>query len=128
DCPGQGDVSTDSHLAVPTVPGDAARLHAVELRPFRAAVQQGLESVMTGHLAVPGLGEDPALPATLSPKILGDVLRRELGFAGLVVTDALEMGGVRQALPAGEVAVRALLAGADVLLIPPDPVAARGAV
>jgi beta-N-acetylhexosaminidase len=126
--PGHGDVSTDSHLALPTVPGDGARLRAVELLPFARASQQGLESVMTGHLAVPGLGEDPALPATLSGKVLGDVLRGELGFRGLVVTDALEMGGVKNAFAPGEVAVRALLAGADVLLMPPDPRLARDAV
>lgn len=126
--PGHGDVATDSHLELPTVPGDAARLRAVELRPFAVAAIEGLESVMTGHLAVPGLGEAPGVPATLSRRILHDVLRTELGFTGLVVTDALEMKGIGNALPPGEVAVRALLAGADVLLMPPDPLAARDAV
>ena len=126
--PGHGDVDSDSHLELPTVPGDGERLRRVELHPFRVAAQQGLESVMTGHLAVPGLGEDPKVPATLSKLILGDVLRTEMGFTGLVVTDALEMGGVKNAFAPGEVAVRALLAGADVLLMPPDPLAARAAV
>jgi beta-glucosidase-like glycosyl hydrolase/CubicO group peptidase (beta-lactamase class C family) len=126
--PGHGDVDTDSHLALATVPGDAARLRAVELRPFAAAAQEGLEAVMTGHLAVPGLGEELDVPATLSRRILGGVLRDELGFRGLIVTDALEMKGVQNALPPGEVAVRALLAGADLLLMPPDPLAARAAV
>lgn len=126
--PGHGDVDSDSHLALPTVLGDRERLMRVELAPFRAAAQDGLESVMTGHLAVPGLGEDPSVPATLSRKILHDVLRKELGFTGLVVTDALDMGGVKNALAPGEVAVQALLAGADVLLMPPDPLAARQAV
>jgi beta-glucosidase-like glycosyl hydrolase/CubicO group peptidase (beta-lactamase class C family) len=126
--PGHGDVDSDSHLALPTVPGDRERLMRVELAPFRAAARDGLESVMTGHLAVPGLGEDPAVPATLSRKILHDVLREELGFTGLVVTDALDMGGVKNALSPGEVAVRALLAGADVLLMPPEPLVARQAV
>jgi beta-glucosidase-like glycosyl hydrolase/CubicO group peptidase (beta-lactamase class C family) len=126
--PGHGDVATDSHLLLPAVPGDRARLDAVELLPFRAAAAAGLEAVMTGHLSVPGLGEDPAVPATLSAEILGGVLREQLGFRGLIVTDALDMGGVKGALPPGEVAVRALLAGADVLLMPPDPVAARDAV
>jgi beta-N-acetylhexosaminidase len=126
--PGHGDVDTDSHLALATVPGDGARLRAVELLPFQRAAAEGLEAVMTGHLGVPGLGEDPALPATLSKRILGDVLRGELGFTGLVVTDALDMGGVKDKLPPAEVAVRALLAGADVLLMPPDPLAARAAV
>ncbi len=126
--PGHGDVDTDSHLALATVPGDLARLRAVELLPFQRASAEGLEAVMTGHLGVPGLGEDPSVPATLSTKILGGVLRGELGFRGLVVTDALEMGGVKNAFPPGEVAVRALLAGADVLLMPPDPLVARAAV
>ena len=126
--PGHGDVASDSHLELPTVPGDAARLRRVELRPFEDAARDGLESVMTGHLAVPGLGEAPDVPATLSQRILHDVLRKELGFKGLVVTDALDMGGVKNKLSPGEVAVRALLAGADVLLMPPDPLAARQAV
>ena len=126
--PGHGDVDSDSHLALPTVPGDGARLRKVELLPFQVAAKEGLESVMTGHLAVPGLGESATVPATLSRHILGDVLREELGFQGLVVTDALGMGGVKNAFPPGEVAVQALLAGADVLLMPPDPLAARAAV
>ena len=126
--PGHGDVSTDSHVGLATVPGDGARLRAVELRPFAAAIADGLEAVMTGHLAVPGLGEEPTVPATLSQRILTGVLRDELGFRGLIVTDALEMGGVKNAFPPGEVAVRALLAGADVLLMPPDPFVARDAV
>jgi beta-glucosidase-like glycosyl hydrolase/CubicO group peptidase (beta-lactamase class C family) len=126
--PGHGDVDSDSHLALPTVPGDGERLRRVELLPFAAAAQDGLESIMTGHLAVPGLGEAADVPATLSHHILTDVLRGELGFTGLVVTDALEMGGVKDAFPPGEVAVRALLAGADVLLMPPDPLVARAAV
>jgi beta-glucosidase-like glycosyl hydrolase/CubicO group peptidase (beta-lactamase class C family) len=126
--PGHGDVDTDSHLALATVPGDAARLHAVELRPFAVAAKEGLEAVMTGHLGVPGLGEAADVPATLSRTILTGVLRDQLGFQGLVVTDALEMGGVKHAFAPGEVAVRALLAGADILLMPPDPLAARAAV
>ncbi|MFM1871069.1 MAG: hypothetical protein RL398_491, partial [Planctomycetota bacterium] len=126
--PGHGDVDSDSHLQLPTVPGDGERLRRVELFPFGVAARDGLESVMTGHLAVPGLGEASDVPATLSRKILHDVLREELGFRGLVVTDALEMGGVKNAFAPGEVAVRALLAGADVLLMPPDPLAARAAV
>ncbi len=126
--PGHGDVSTDSHLALPSVPGDRARLERIELLPFRTAVHRGLRSIMTGHLSVPGLGEEPGTPATLSQKILTGLLREEMGFDGLIVTDALEMGGIREKLPPAEVAIRALLAGADVLLMPPEPVAARDAV
>lgn len=127
--PGHGDVDSDSHLDLPTVPGSGDLLRARELVPFRVAANASkLASIMTGHLSVPGLGEDPAVPATLSSRILEDVLRDELGFRGLVVTDALDMGGVKNKIEPGEVAVRALLAGADVLLMPPDPVAARDAV
>ena len=126
--PGHGDVETDSHLALATVPGNRARLDRVELRPFRAVVRTGIASIMTGHLAVPGLGEKPGVPATLSPRILTGLLREQLQFDGLVVTDALDMGGVKNAFPPEEVAVRALSAGADVLLMPPDPAAVRAAV
>lgn len=126
--PGHGNVDTDSHLALPTVPGTAARLRAVELPPFAAAIRAGLPSVMTGHLAVPGFGEAADLPATWSQHILGTILRAELGFQGLLVTDALDMGALVERAPAGEAAVRALAAGADVLLMPPDLSAARDAV
>jgi beta-N-acetylhexosaminidase len=82
---------------------------------------------MSAHLAVPAL-EPPDLPATLSPKLLNGVLRGDMGFRGLIVTDALQMGGIAQGFPAGEAAVRALEAGADVLMMPPDPKAAINAV
>jgi beta-glucosidase-like glycosyl hydrolase/CubicO group peptidase (beta-lactamase class C family) len=126
--PGHGDVDSDSHLVMPTVPGDRERLERIELVPFRAAVDGGVGSIMTAHLAVPGLGESPNVPATLSSKILTDLLREEMGFAGIVVTDALGMGGVGGELGPGEASVRALNAGNDMLLMPPDPVAARDAV
>jgi beta-glucosidase-like glycosyl hydrolase/CubicO group peptidase (beta-lactamase class C family) len=126
--PGHGDVASDSHLTMPTVPGDRKRLDEVDLVPFRAAIEAGVSSVMTGHLAVPGLGEEPLVPATLSQRILTGVLREELGFKGLIVTDALDMHGVREKIEPQEAAVRALAAGADVLLMPPDPLAARDAV
>ncbi len=126
--PGHGDVATDSHLAMPTVTGDRARLEQIELLPFRQAIAAGISSLMTAHLAMPALGEDAATPATLSPRILTGLLRQELGFQGIITTDALDMGGVKQTFAPGEVAVRALAAGADLLLMPPDPVAARDAV
>lgn len=125
--PGHGDVGVDSHHALPIVRADRARLERVELAPFRAGIAAGASCVMTGHLAVPALGESPDVPATLSARILG-MLRRELGFEGLIVTDALDMRGVVAQLSAEEAAIRALLAGADVLLMPPDPVVARDAV
>jgi beta-glucosidase-like glycosyl hydrolase/CubicO group peptidase (beta-lactamase class C family) len=126
--PGHGDTSTDSHLDLPTVKGDRARLESVELAPFRAAIAAGTSSIMTGHLAVPALEPDPDVPATMSPRITTDLLRKQMGFDGLVVTDALDMGGVTVRYPPGEVAVRSILAGADVLLVPPVLDAALQAV
>lgn len=125
--PGHGDTAVDTHLNVATIPADKDHLNRVELFPFRAAIEAGVDSVMTAHIAVPALA--PAdLPATLSPAILTDLLRRELGFKGLVVTDALEMGGIARGYSAGEAAVRALEAGADALLMPGDTDAALKAV
>jgi len=125
--PGHGDTATDTHLNLAVIPGDRARLEEVEFTPFRAAIAQGVDSIMTAHIAVPAL--DPGGdPATLSRPILTGVLRKEMGFDGLIVTDALDMGGIVKQFGAGEAAVRALEAGADVLLMPPDPVAAIDAV
>jgi beta-N-acetylhexosaminidase len=117
--PGHGDTSTDSHLDLPTVTRDRAHLEAVELAPFRAAVAAGVGSIMTGHLAVPVLEPDLNVPATMSHNITTDLLRKQMGFDGLVVTDALDMGGVTVRYPPGEVAVRSILAGSDILLVPP---------
>jgi beta-N-acetylhexosaminidase len=126
--PGHGDTSTDSHLDLPLVSSDLAHLDRVELAPFRAAIAAGASTIMTGHLAVPALEPDPNVPATMSPKIMTELLRGRMGFNGLVVTDALDMGGVTVRYPPGEVAVRSILAGADVLLVPPVLDAALQAV
>ena len=126
--PGHGDTETDSHLELPVVRADRFRLEAVELAPFRAAVRAQVDGVMTAHLAVPALDDGRRRPATLSPAILTGLLRDDLGFGGLVITDALHMDGVKVAGKPGEVAVAALEAGADVLLIPPDEKAAIDAV
>jgi len=125
--PGHGDTSVDSHLNLATIPASRERLESVELVPFRAAIAAGTDSVMTAHVAVPALAP-PDLPATLSPAILTGLLRDELGFKGLVITDALEMGGIVKGFPAGDAAVRAIEAGADTLLMPADPEAAIRAV
>jgi beta-glucosidase-like glycosyl hydrolase/CubicO group peptidase (beta-lactamase class C family) len=117
--PGHGDVSVDSHIALATVPGDRKRLESVELVPFRAAIAAGVGSIMTGHLAAPAFEPNAELPATMSPNVLTGLLRNELGFDGLIVTDALDMGGVTTRYPPGEAAVRSVLAGADVLLLSP---------
>ncbi|HEX4952405.1 MAG TPA: glycoside hydrolase family 3 N-terminal domain-containing protein [Thermoanaerobaculia bacterium] len=117
--PGHGDTATDSHLALPVLGANRERLDAVEWVPFRRAIAAGVDAVMLGHIAVPAL--DPAgTPATLSPALSGRLLREEMGFAGLIVTDALEMAGMRPAWT-GEATVGAVLAGADVLLLPQDP-------
>ncbi len=125
--PGHGDTAVDTHLNLATITADRDRLENLELVPFRAAIAAGVDAVMTAHIAVPALAP-PELPATLSPAILTGLLRDELGFRGLVITDALGMGGIVNGFGAGEAAVRALEAGADTLLMPADPDAAIKAV
>jgi beta-N-acetylhexosaminidase len=125
--PGHGDTAVDTHLNLASIPGDRERLDRIELAPFRAAIAAGVDSIMTAHLAVPGLGVTE-IPATLSPAILTGLLRKELGFTGLIVTDALDMGGIAKGYSSGEAALRALEAGADVLLMPPDPEEAVDAI
>ena len=122
--PGHGDTAADSHIDLPVIRADRQRLDSLELVPFRAAIGAGVGSIMTGHLNVPALESDPNTPATLSPHILTDLLRTDLRFAGLVVTDAMDMGGITVRFAPGEAAVRAVLAGADCLLMPPVPDAA----
>ncbi len=116
--PGHGDTEVDSHISLPVVRGCWDRLDSVELVPFRAAIAAGVTSVMTAHVALPCLdGEDPP-PATLSHRVMTEILRDSLGFDGLVVTDALTMGALVAEYGAGETAVLAFLAGADMLLMP----------
>jgi beta-N-acetylhexosaminidase len=125
--PGHGDTATDTHVNLAAIPSDRKHLDTVEFVPFRAAIRGGVDSIMTAHLAVPAL-EAPDLPATLSPAILTGLLRDELGFKGIVITDALEMGGIAKGFSVAEASVRAIQAGADVLLMPRDPAAAIDAV
>ena len=125
--PGHGDTSVDSHMALPSIPADRAHLDSVEFAPFRAAIEEEVDSIMTAHIAVPAL-DAPDVPATLSRAIMTGVLRDELKFQGLIVTDALEMGGIAKGYSNAEAAVRAIEAGADVLLMPADPDAAIHAV
>lgn len=122
--PGHGDVSVDSHLSLATVPGNRKELEATELVPFRAAIASDVDAIMPGHLAVPAFEPDTTVPATTSHNILTGLLRDEMKFKGLVVTDAMDMGGVTSLYPPGEAAIRAVEAGADVLLMPPVPDAA----
>ncbi len=125
--PGHGDTSIDSHLQLSSITSDRAHLEKIEFVPFRAAIEAHVDAVMTAHIAVPAI-DAPDVPATLSSAMMTDLLRRDLKFNGLIVTDALEMGAVAKGFGVGEVAVRAIAAGADVLLMPPDPEAAIRAV
>ena len=122
--PGHGDTAADSHIDLPVIRADRARLDSLELIPFRAAISSQVDSVMTGHLNVPALEPDPNTPATLSHNILTDLLRKQLGYQGLIVTDAMDMGGITVRYAPGEAAVRAIAAGVDCLLMPPVPDAA----
>jgi beta-N-acetylhexosaminidase len=115
--PGHGDTTEDSHMMLPRLDADRDRIEAVELQPFRTAIAAGVDAVMTAHLAVPAL-EPENIPATVSSKILTGVLRDELGFHGLVVTDAMDMQGLAAIFDTAEASVRAIEAGADVLLMP----------
>jgi beta-glucosidase len=116
--PGHGDTSSDSHLTLPLLPHSRERLAAVELPPFQQAIAAGVASVMTAHLMLPAL--DSERPATLSKPVLTALLRQQLGFGGLIVTDALVMDAITGRYGAGEAAVLALEAGADLVLMPAD--------
>ncbi len=127
--PGHGDTDVDSHLALPVIRVDRGRMEAVELVPFRKAIAAGMGAVMTAHIALPELTESPDLPATLSRNVLTGLLREDLGFDGLLFTDAMNMDAIDRLFTREEAAVRAVEAGADVILMPPDPEAAiRGVV
>jgi beta-N-acetylhexosaminidase len=125
--PGHGDTEQNSHLELARVDASRARIDSVELVPFRAAVNAGVRGVMTFHGLMPALDTTP-IAATLNPRIMTDLLRGDLGFKGLVITDALDMNGVLGKMTMGEVTQRAVAAGADVLLMPTDNVAAIDAV
>ncbi|MFQ5655534.1 MAG: glycoside hydrolase family 3 protein, partial [Planctomycetota bacterium] len=114
--PGHGDTEIDSHLALPVVRASRARLDRVELPPFVAAVESGVGAVMSAHIAWPEVSAEPGLPATLDRSVLHGILREEMGFEGIIFTDALTMGGITEHCSPEEAAMRALLAGADALL------------
>lgn len=114
--PGHGDTDTDSHKALPVIAGDKTRLDTLELYPFKQLFAEGLSSVMVAHLFVPAFDTTKNTPSTLSPVIINDQLKQQLGFKGLVFTDALNMKGVASFYEPGMVDVKALLAGNDVLL------------
>ena len=112
--PGHGAASVDSHLGLPVIASDRATLHRIHFPPFVAAIQQGVDTVMTAHVIVPSL--DPDLPATLSPRVLTDILRHELGFGGIIITDLMTMKAIAARWTPEEAAVRAVQAGADIVM------------
>ena len=118
--PGHGDTGTDSHITLAVSNANWARLDSVELVPFRSAIAAGVSSIMSAHIAMPGIDGGQLRPGTVVPSIITGILRDSLGFKGLVVTDALNMGGVANTYGA-EAGVRAFIAGADLLLQPADP-------
>ena len=118
--PGHGDTKTDSHVELPIVDADQARLDTLELVPFRRAVEAGVDAVMTAHVAVPEILGPEGPPATLSPYFLTDLLRNDMGFRGLILTDAIRMRAISEGYGVGESAILALEAGADVILAPAD--------
>jgi beta-N-acetylhexosaminidase len=119
--PGKGGAKVDSHFALPLIDHSRERLEEMELRPFRAAIDAGVKLVMTGHFAIPSLTESPDLPATLSRAVMHDLVRQELGFDGVVITDALDMGALTQG--AGQIidAIAATRAEVDLLLTTNQP-------
>jgi len=119
--PGHGDTASDSHHGLPFVPHSLERLRALEFVPYRSSIKAGTKLVMTAHLALPALDGPSAPPATLSPRVLKGVLRSELGFNGVIVTDALDMHAIRQGEALGGEAVKAAAAGADLLLVTANP-------
>jgi beta-glucosidase len=123
--PGHGDTSTDSHLDLPVLNHSESRLAEIELLPFQSAIACGVDSIMSAHLLIPVW--DSEYPATLSKKIITGKLRENLDFSGLVITDALIMGGITRYSPQ-EIAVKAIEAGTDILLMPQDPEVAIAAI
>ena len=123
--PGKGQAKLDSHLSLPTIPFDREHLMRNELHPFRAAIEAGVAAIMTAHVFFPAFESTPDLPATLSPRVLTELLRKDLGFNGLLITDDLEMGAITAAFGVADAAKRSFLAGADLLLICHDLERAR---
>ena len=122
--PGHGDTNVDSHTGLPVIKGDRQRFDAVELVPFRHLIDEGIGSVMSAHINVPGLDDTPRLPATFSRKIITGMLREEADFRGLILTDAMNMAGATMTFPSGVADAEALKAGNDIIEYSTDPVLA----
>jgi beta-glucosidase-like glycosyl hydrolase len=126
--PGHGDTATDTHLDLAVIEHPRSRLDAVELVPFRAVIDAGIDAVMSSHIRLPALDPTAGLPATLSRPILTGLLREELRFDGIVFTDSMSMHAISRRFPPGKAAAMAIGAGADIVLDPPDPEAALGGI
>ena len=122
--PGHGDTDVDSHTGLPVIRGDRRRFDSVELVPFRRLIDEGIGSVMTAHINVPGLDNTPRLPATFSRKVITGMLREEAGFRGLILTDAMNMAGATLTYPSGIADAEALKAGNDIIEYSTDPLRA----
>ena len=126
--PGHGDTAVDSHVGLPSVPHDIDRLKKVELYPFQQAMDAGIDAIMTAHVTFPKIddtkaiskkdGTEIAVPGTLSHKILTGLMREDMGFKGVIVTDAMNMGAIADHFGPVDAAIRAVKAGADILLMP----------
>jgi beta-N-acetylhexosaminidase len=126
--PGHGDTDVDSHIGLPIIKHPRERLDRIELPPFRMAIAGGADAIMTAHIEMPAIDPTPSTPTTLSPAIVTGLLRGELGFKGLIYTDSMGMQGVADLHAPGEAAVRAVLAGNDIILHSPDDGAAFAAM
>ncbi len=126
--PGHGDTRSDSHLTLPVVDHSSDRIDTVELLPFRAAIQAKVAMIMIGHLHYPALDPTPGLPATLSYPVISALLRKELGYEGVIITDAMNMRAITDGFESGPAAVLALKAGVDIILMPQNYPAAYNAV
>jgi beta-glucosidase-like glycosyl hydrolase len=126
--PGHGDTDVDSHLGLPSIGVDRARLDAVELPPFRIGIDRGADAVMAAHIVLPSLDPSQGAPATFSGPMIDGLLRKNLGFQGLIYTDSMSMDAVAKMVSPGEGAVRAFVAGNDVILHSPEPIAAFDAM
>ncbi|MGY2704780.1 glycoside hydrolase family 3 protein [Nocardioides sp. HB32] len=124
--PGHGDTGVDSHFGLPEVTHTLAQIHQIDLPPFEADIAAGVDTIVTAHVVMPAI--DPGVPATMSHRILTGLLRHALGFDGLIVTDALDMAGATATYPPDVAPVKAILAGADQLLVPPQMDTAYAAV
>lgn len=126
--PGHGDTDIDSHYDLPLIPHDKERLHAIELAPFKKIIAAHIPAIMIAHLEVPAFENQKNLPSSLSKKIVTDLLRKELGFDGLIITDGLDMGGIINNYSDGTAELQALIAGNDILLCSVDAPAGVAAI